>query len=170
MFLKIISGAQDGVDRAALDLAIDIGLPHGGFCTLGRRSESGIIPDRYQVAELMSKDYATRTRENVLKSDGTLIINKGPLLSGTKLTYDICRSEYKHHYVLQIDQLYFLGEVRDWIVNKKIKTLNVAGPRESRFPGIHDQAYSILHDLICEMGDVAPDPLGEKAKEKDIAF
>ena len=49
--LMIISGGQTGVDRAALDIAIELGMPHGGYCPKGRRAEDGIISSKYNLIE-----------------------------------------------------------------------------------------------------------------------
>ena len=70
---KIISGAQTGVDRAALDASIELGIKHGGFCPKGRRSEEGIIPSKYIMSETETDDYSERTLRNVQFSDSTLI-------------------------------------------------------------------------------------------------
>jgi hypothetical protein len=40
---KIISGSQNGADRASLDWAIRHGIPHGGWCPKGRKEEHGAI-------------------------------------------------------------------------------------------------------------------------------
>ena len=49
MNIKIVSGAQTGVDRAALDAAMESGVSTGGWCPEGRQAEDGAIPDKYQV-------------------------------------------------------------------------------------------------------------------------
>lgn len=87
---RIISGGQTGVDRAALDVAIEIGIPHGGWCPRGRRAENGIIPTHYQLKEIEGIDYSERTRKNIIESDGTLIVTGGPLQGGTLLTFNLC--------------------------------------------------------------------------------
>jgi hypothetical protein len=74
------------VDRAALDVALALGLPVGGWCPKGRRAEDGVIPARYPLVETPEPDYETRTRRNVEDSDGTLILNLGPPDGGTALT------------------------------------------------------------------------------------
>jgi hypothetical protein len=77
---KIISGGQTGVDRAALDAAIELGIPHGGHCPRGRRAEDGRIPDRYQLTETDSAQYRVRTERNVLDADATLILCRGRMI------------------------------------------------------------------------------------------
>ena len=73
MIKKIISGGQTGVDRAALDAAISLGIEHGGYCPKGRRAEDGRIPDEYQLTETTTADYSDRTERNILESDLSLI-------------------------------------------------------------------------------------------------
>jgi Circularly permutated YpsA SLOG family len=73
MLRKIISGGQSGADRAGLDLAIAIGLEHGGFVPRGRKAEDGRIADRYNLVELSTSSYPARTRRNIEESDGTVI-------------------------------------------------------------------------------------------------
>src|SRR3954447_2385050 len=90
MVSKIVSGGQTGVDRAALDFAIRRGIPHGGYCPKGRRSESGRIAAKYKLSECASPDYAMRTALNVVHSDGTLILARGRLEGGTQRTVDLC--------------------------------------------------------------------------------
>ena len=73
--LKIISGGQTGADRAALEFAIKQGIPHGGWCPKGRRSEDGQIDAKYQLQETPSSNYLQRTEWNVRDSDGTVIFS-----------------------------------------------------------------------------------------------
>ena len=88
MIRKVISGGQTGVDREGLDAAINAGIPVGGYCPRGRRAEDGIIPERYPLIEMESSESHYRTEKNVIESDGTLILNKGLVSEGTKLTLD----------------------------------------------------------------------------------
>ena len=88
--LKIISGGQTGVDRAALDMALQHGIACGGWCPEARRAEDGIIPEKYPLEVLAGGDYKARTRKNVQESDGTVIIYFGELRGGTKQTLNFC--------------------------------------------------------------------------------
>jgi predicted Rossmann-fold nucleotide-binding protein len=72
--LKIISGGQTGVDRAALDVALRHGIECGGWCPAGRLDEFGKIPDHYPVQELQGGGFTERTLQNVKDSDGTVVI------------------------------------------------------------------------------------------------
>jgi putative molybdenum carrier protein len=59
--VKIISGGQTGVDRAALDVALKNGIDCGGWCPAGRLDEFGRIPDQYPVKELTRVNKEERT-------------------------------------------------------------------------------------------------------------
>lgn len=147
---KIISGAQTGVDRAALDIAMEMGIPAGGYCPQGRKAEDGRIPDRYPVTELPTPDYSARTEMNVRESDGTLILNMGMLSGGTGLTFELAAMHGKPCIVVQLD---FPdrepGQVVSWIRENRIRVLNVAGPRESKMPGVlYTQACRYLRELL----------------------
>ena len=92
VFKKIISGGQTGVDRAALDWAIQNNIPHGGWCPKGRRAEDGVIPNRYVLQETESEGYMQRTKRNIHDSDATLIISlEAELTGGSKFTSEYAR-------------------------------------------------------------------------------
>ena len=147
MLKKVISGGQTGVDRAGLDAALESGIPVGGYCPKGRKSEDGIIPDIYPLEELTSSQHKTRTEKNVVESDGTLILNKCSLSQGTDLTRKYTEHHLKPCLVVQLDaeQMIEPSQVIRWIQGQNIKILNIAGPRESKFPeGIYTEAYDYL--------------------------
>jgi predicted Rossmann-fold nucleotide-binding protein len=151
MLKKVISGGQTGVDRAGLDAAMNAGIPVGGFCPKYRKAEDGTIPDIYPLQELEFPEYNFRTEKNVIESDGTLILNKGTLTEGTKLTYDYSVQNGKPSLIVQLDAEKVIepADVVRWIHGQRIKTLNVAGPRESKFPdGIYTSAYSYLETVF----------------------
>ncbi|HSR12366.1 MAG TPA: putative molybdenum carrier protein, partial [Thermodesulfobacteriota bacterium] len=97
MVKKIISGGQTGVDRAALDVALELGIPAGGWCPKGRRAEDGRIPDYYPLQEASSPEYPVRTQLNVEDSDGTLILYRNSPAGGTALTIRLAKRLKKPH-------------------------------------------------------------------------
>jgi predicted Rossmann-fold nucleotide-binding protein len=154
MIEKIISGGQTGVDRAGLDAAMETGIPVGGYCPRGRLAEDGTVPERYPLIEINSERYASRTEKNVVESDGTLVLNIGALSDGTKATVDFAKEHKRPYLVLQLDGTLSLQDCRNWIREHGIRTLNVAGPRESKHPGIHLQALVFLRPLFhCQGTD-----------------
>ncbi len=149
--LWIVAGGQTGVDRAALDTAIALFLPIGGWCPKGRLAEDGTIPASYPLQETPSPDSALRTEWNVRDADGTLILAFGPLANGTQLTANLA-AQY-HRPVLILDALTFgnahLPHFRTWLQTNDIRILNIAGPRESANPGvIYSRSKVILQHLL----------------------
>lgn len=144
----IISGGQTGVDRAALDAAIENRIEHGGWCPRGRTAEDGIIDDRYRLRETDSADYAVRTRRNVRESDGTLILHTNRLEGGTALTAQVATTLHKPVLVIDLEQTIQNMQIENWINDNDINVLNVAGPRESKQPGIYQKAYVLLNSLF----------------------
>ena len=146
--MRLISGGQTGVDRAALDVALALGLPVGGWCPQGRRAEDGMIPERYPLTETLEADYDTRTRRNVEDSDGTLILNLGTLDGGTALTVILAQQLGKPCRVVALEDGIEPTAFREWLDAHPIAVLNVAGPRESKRPGVYDAAYRLLNALL----------------------
>ena len=151
MLRKVISGGQTGVDRAGLDAALVAGLPIGGYCPNGRKAEDGIISAEYPLEEMPSTSYSARTEKNVACSDGTLIINRGPLSEGTKYTREYCLKHLKPFLIVQLDAEKSIqpADVIRWIKGQQISILNIAGPRESKYPeGIYMEAYPYLNKVF----------------------
>ena len=135
--LKIISGGQTGVDRAALDVALKHGIDCGGWCPAGRIDEFGKIPDRYPVQELQDGGFSERTLQNVKESEGTIVTYPGELHGGTEQTIRFCADLKRPHQL--IDALRVATEeaaklIADFVRKNKIGVLNVAGPRQSEWP------------------------------------
>jgi hypothetical protein len=145
---QIISGGQTGVDRAALDAAIDLGIDHGGYCPRGRRAEDGPIDERYRLTETESSQYRVRTERNVVESDGTLILCRGVPSRGTQLTLSLARQFDRSHRVVDLDDPDDPAEVAAWLAEQNIRRLNVAGPRESQTPGVYAAARLWLEALL----------------------
>ena len=141
--MKIVSGGQTGVDRAALDVALELGIECGGWCPAGRWAEDGPIDARYSLRETPSTDPAERTEWNVRDSDGTLLLTGGAS-PGTELTREAARRLGRPVFSWPADAIEDVGLFRRWLQVYSIDTLNVAGPRESESPGIYLQARRIL--------------------------
>jgi hypothetical protein len=168
--LTIISGGQTGVDRGALDAAIALGIPYGGRCPRGRLAEDGRIPSRYRLTESESPLYRVRTEQNVLDTDATLILARGRVTGGTRLTRELARSHGKPCLVVDLAGGGDAGAVRRWLAAQGVSKLNVAGPRESQSPGIADAARQFLLDLLAPRlgpADCAQDTGNEGGAELD---
>lgn len=99
----IVSGGQTGVDRAALDVALELGFLCDGWCPRGRKAEDGPIACRYPLRETPSARLSQRTEWNVRDSDGTLILTKGRPRGGTALTIQLATRLTRPHLVLDLD-------------------------------------------------------------------
>lgn len=149
---KIISGGQTGVDRAALDVAIELGIPCGGWCPRGRRSEDGVVPEKYELQEAPTSNYADRTALNVRDSDATLILAKEPLRGGTALTQKMADRYGRPCLIVDPRDAKSVAAVLEWLKEKNIKVLNVAGPRESLRQDVGLVAAQFLRRLLKRKG------------------
>ncbi|HIJ84758.1 MAG: hypothetical protein HW380_2564 [Magnetococcales bacterium] len=147
MLEKIISGGQTGVDRAALDFALQKEIIAGGWCPKGRRAEDGVIPRHYPLEETHRSDYPYRTLLNVKDSDGTLILFYGQLSGGSALTLRLAKDHLMPCMLVDLSRGCDPVETAEWIERNRIRVLNVAGPRESENKGIHRLAMQFLLGL-----------------------
>ena len=145
---RIISGGQTGVDRAALDVAIEWGIPCGGWCPKGRRAEDGRIPAHYPLQEASSKEYPLRTRLNVEDADGTLVLTSGNPTGGTALTLKLARQLHKPFLLVDLARDANPSLLRPWIRENHIGVLNIAGPREGESSGIYGHASAFLRKAL----------------------
>ena len=153
MIKRIISGGQTGADRAALDFAIKMDLPHGGWVPKGRMAEDGPIPDEYKLQEMPTSSYPKRTEQNVIDSDGTLIITHGKLTGGSLLTKEFAENQKKPCLYVDLNQEVEYGaavHIDDWAQEHGIEVLNVAGPRASKDPEIYAKVLKVL-EIVYHM-------------------
>lgn len=81
MIEKIISGGQTGADIAEIDAAIDCNIPYGGQLPKGRKSEDGVVPEKYTGFQVKTRGgYPKRTEQNVIIEGKTV----ASLLRGLK--------------------------------------------------------------------------------------
>ena len=154
--IAIISGGQTGVDRAALDVALKLKIPCGGWCPKGRLSEDGGIPKKYPLREASSERYDVRTRLNVQTSSGTLILFREDIRkeSGTAYTKKVAEELAKPLLTINLNEgINSCKIVSDWILKNSITILNIAGPRESQSPGIYSNAYEFLLKAISPFSE-----------------
>ena len=145
--MKIISGGQTGVDRAALDAALKHGIECGGWVPAGRLDEFVRIPDRYPVEELPDGSFAERTLQNVKESDGTVIIYLDQLHGGTQQTSHFCIEQKRPHLLIDASTISIeraADLIAKFVGGQKIATLNVAGPRQTDWAEGYDYAFRAL--------------------------
>jgi predicted metal-dependent HD superfamily phosphohydrolase len=149
--LTIISGGQTGADRAALDVALALGVPFGGWCPADRQAEDGPIAAKYPLTPLARGGYRQRTRKNVQDSDGTAIFAFSKLTGGSKATADDCGRFHKPCLVIDAAATppsAAAVAVAVFLLKHHIAKLNVAGPRASGQPRIYGYVREVLTRLI----------------------
>ena len=147
MVKKIISGGQTGADQAALDVAIKLGIPHGGWIAKGRKTEDGRLPEKYRLQEVSTASPGKHAEQNVLESDGTLIISHGNLTGGSEYTRKMAMHHRRTWLHLDLNRMIAFRAaktIRTWLRSHTIEVLNVAGPRASKDPEIYQDTVKIL--------------------------
>ena len=154
MIKKIISGGQTGVDQAALDTAIKLKIPHGGWIPKGRLTEDGPLPDKYQLQEMPTESYSERTEQNVIDSDGTLIMSHGALEGGSAYTRKMAMKHGKPWFHTDLNKMPTFHAailIEEWVSKNSIDTLNIAGPRASEDSEIYGYATVVI-ELAHNLG------------------
>jgi len=170
MIKKIISGGQTGADRAALDAAIELGIPHGGWIPKGRITEDGVLPDKYCLHEMSTDSYPARTEQNAIDSDGTLIVSHGELTGGSAYTRKVAMKHGKTWFHADLNRLPTFQAamlIHDWINQNGIEILNVAGPRASEDRSIYGLVTVIL-ELVFTLTRAQTDKPGPPNDVKNI--
>ncbi len=147
---KIISGGQTGADRGGLDAAIELGIPHGGWCPKGRLAEDGRIPDKYKLEEMSSKDYLKRTEQNVIDSGATLIFTYGKPTGGSKRTVEFAKKHGRPYLCVDLQESLedIKSRIKEWLEGfGREVVLNVAGSRESKAAGIEKKVKELLIEI-----------------------
>ena len=155
MLGRIVSGGQTGVDRAALDFAIAIGIDYAGWCPRGGWAEDlpgppGVLSLYPRLTETPGRDPEQRTRWNVRDSDATLIITRPAAVSpGTERALAVAREFGRPHAIAEPGQpASAIDELLDGVDGGDV-VLNIAGPRESEAPGIYAEAAELLERWVA---------------------
>jgi Circularly permutated YpsA SLOG family len=151
MLKKIISGGQTGADQAALDVAIKLGIPHGGWIPKGRKTETGTLDAKYKLTEMETADYNKRTEQNVIDSDGTLIISHGRLTGGSDYTREMTLLHdrpWLHIDLNKTNAFQAAERIKSWLAENEIEVLNVAGSRASKDPAIYQATVDIIETVF----------------------
>ena len=149
---RIVSGGQTGADRAGLDWAIARGVEHGGWCPRRRTAEDGQIPLRYALTETPSSGYPQRTEWNVRDSDATVVFTISDDLTGGSLLTVKCAAKLKKpciHISARMHPKY----LAQFLSQHSVRTLNVAGQRESNAPDIYGRVFEVLDASLVVRAD-----------------
>jgi len=148
---KIISGGQTGAERAALDVAIEMRIPHGGWVPKGRKTEDGRLPEKYRLRETNAIDYPQRTELNIAESEATLYFTHGEVTDESLLTQSLAKKHNRPCLHIDLDALgdYKAVEViTTWIEARGMKVIFVSGSRASKDPGIYEDVFNVLKSTL----------------------
>ena len=168
----VVSGGQTGADRGGHDAALAVGLPIDGYCPKGRKAEDGTIPEQYTLTETGTEDYGERTNLNAQETTATLLLAFHDIddneRSGTGKTLRVARKAGKRTLCVNLAKV---GEanydrvayqVFQWLRRHKVIALNVAGPRESKAPGLQAAVAKFLTMVLGVEVDA------EKVREESV--
>ncbi|GAG77482.1 unnamed protein product, partial [marine sediment metagenome] len=148
---KIISGGQTGADQAALDAAIRLEFPYGGWISKGRRTEDGILPYTYELKALKSAGHPNHTERNIMDADGILIISHGKLIGGSVQPRKLAKKYNRQFLHINLDEtpaFIAASKINNWIIEYDIEILNVTGSRASKDPTIYQDTKYIIEGVI----------------------
>ncbi len=148
MIEKIISGGQTGVDRAALDVAMELGIACGGWCPAGRDADDGPIPEKYPLQETADIDHTVRTQNNVRDSDGNLMFYRGELQGGTAYAVEMAKHLGRPVVAINLDAPLQIQGVIDWIEQHRMRVLHIGGQREQTSPGIYELTRALIKEIL----------------------
>jgi hypothetical protein len=151
MLKKIISGGQVGADQGALDAAIKYNFPHGGWIQKGRKTQSGILPDKYNLEEMSVSGYKERIDQNVIDSDGTVIISHGDLTGGADYSMKMTKRHKRptlHIDLKETPAFIAASKINTWIIENNMEVLNVTGSRASEDSDIYRDTLYIIEGTI----------------------
>jgi hypothetical protein len=159
--MKITSGGQAGVDRAALDVAIERGMPWGGWCPKGGWAEDfpeppGLLSRYPRLKETPLPHPLQRTEWNVRDSDATLIITDSGGVGvsiGTSRAQEWAHQNGKPLLVIDATEPDAARRAAAWVKAQQQRfgmdmTLSIGGPRESETPGIYAKARPLIAALL----------------------
>ena len=166
MIERVISGGQTGADQAGWRAAKRFGIATGGWMPRGFVTEDGPRPEfeaMYGAKEHAAWGYPPRTRANAKMASATLVFEAGrveslsTLSAGSKVTVRACMEYDKPNVVIPVKlgsqhDLRSIAAIADWINQHAERSLNIAGNRESKHPGIGQWVEAFLCDVFRAMG------------------
>lgn len=140
------------MDRAALDVAHELGFHCGGWCPKGRASEDGRISTRYPLFQTSSALETESIELNVREADGTLVLSVGEALGAVALAIEFAAKHQKTSLVIDLQAPVQKEVVTDWIQSRQIAQLNIVGPPASEHPQIYRMASAYLKNVFDAEG------------------
>jgi hypothetical protein len=159
--MKLLSGGQSGVDRAALETALARGVEYGGWCPRGGWAEDypqppGLLARYPKLTETPLADPAQRTEWNVRDANACLIVVEAGGLAvsrGTALAREQAARYGKAIFIAELGAADMAERAAAWLRTQRERfgenfTLAIGGPRESEAPGIYARALAFIGALL----------------------
>jgi len=163
MIKKIISGGLPGVELAALDAAIKLGIPHGGWTYKSRKTENDTLLQQYNVREIANPSYFERLGKNIIDSDGTVILTYGQLVRGSIATKNLAEKHNKPCLHVELNECtlcHAVSSIRKWMDKNEIEEIFFTGSKPIASPSLHQEVIQIIIG-ICQI---------ERENEKSLGF
>ena len=171
MIKKIISGGQPGVEIAALDAAIRLNIPHAGWCYQDRKIDGGILDQQYNVKEIDNPSYFQRLENNIVDSEGTVVLSYGELVMGSKAARDLAVTHNRPFLNVNLSKHalnHAIASIRRWMARNEVTTVYFTGTKTGAGvnPNVYDEVIQVIEG-IC--GVEREQFLGFEEQEKDIS-
>lgn len=158
MIRKIISGAQDGVEQAALDVARSLYLSFGGWIPRSQAREDSELVKNYRLNIMDSDDPVQCVEQNILESDGVLIITMGAPTGNANTGRHLAERYGLPFLYIDMERLPAFEaakRIEAWIAEYSIEVLSVTGSRDSPHTDIYKTARDIL-EVVFQLHFIDP--------------
>jgi hypothetical protein len=150
MFKKIISGGQPGAEKAALDAALKLGVPHSGWAYKGRKTEEGHLPEQYKVKETIDKSFSSRIEKNVLDAAGVVIFSYGKLIIGLKMVEELASKHKRpclHVDLNESPRNIAAATIRAWMTKNETEVVYFTGQKPVEDSDIYSEVIRIIEGV-----------------------
>lgn len=152
--IRIRTGGQSGVDRAAMDFAREHGIPLCGWCPKNGWAEDypdapGLLADYPELTETPSEGTEQRTKWNMRDSDAILTIIPEGSGSSPGTETGLAEGEELGKPMYTAAEMNDIKNIVKWLNSLPDEIeLCVGGPRASECPEAYDTAKAVLEALF----------------------
>jgi hypothetical protein len=150
MIKKIISGGHPGVEKAALDAALKLDIPYSGWAYKGRKTEEGLLPEKYKVKETIDRSFENRIEKNILEAAGTVIFSHGKLTIGLELAKELATKHKRLclHIDLNESPLNIAAAtIRAWMIRNEMEIVYFTGQKPLKDSDIYSEVIRVIESV-----------------------
>mgnify|MGYP001553484648 CR=1 FL=1 len=154
---KIISSGIPGAESAALDVAIKLGLQHGGFAPKKVGRYGAKVINRFNLTEQPFDSRSDAAKANVDIADGTLFFSQGEPDKGLQPLIEYTRENDRPFWLIDFDQtspLQAAFQINIWWSKHSIVTLHVTGSDDQ---DMYQEVYESLYSTFMLGMEDAPE-------------